>query len=154
MIRVLVVDDSAFVRRALSRILNSDPEIMVLDTARDGRGLGGVIAHPYLYEFDLASETCKETKFSDSAAEFPRIDDRLVGRKNRWGYAATAEPAEGAAGVFRRITKYDREGSRSVHRPQVAGISCGVLLCSIVKSGRVFNRSLACRRVKIQPKRK
>lgn len=36
MIRVLVVDDSAFVRRALSRILDSDPEIMVLDTARDG----------------------------------------------------------------------------------------------------------------------
>ena len=36
MIRVLVVDDSAFVRRALSRILESDPEILVLGTARDG----------------------------------------------------------------------------------------------------------------------
>ena len=92
-----------------------------LDTARDGRGLGGVIAHPYLYEFDLASGTCKETRFSDSAAEFPRIDDRLVGRKNRWGYAATAEPADGASGVFRRITKYDREGGASIHRPQIDG---------------------------------
>lgn len=92
-----------------------------LDRARQGDGLGGAVAHPYQYEFDLASGTCKETKFSDAAAEFPRIDDRLVGYKNRWGYAATAEPAEGAAGIWRRITKYDRQGGPSVHRPVVDG---------------------------------
>ncbi|MFK7894800.1 MAG: carotenoid oxygenase family protein [Myxococcota bacterium] len=92
-----------------------------LDTARTGVGLEGVKSKPYLYEFDLASGTCKETKFSDNAAEFPRIDDRLVGYKNRFGYAATAEGGEDAGSVFRRISKYDREGGASVHRPQVDG---------------------------------
>jgi len=35
-IRVLVVDDSAFMRKALARMLGSDPRIQVLDTASDG----------------------------------------------------------------------------------------------------------------------
>ena len=87
-----------------------------LDVARSGTKSGALVSHPYQYEFDLASGTCKETKFSESTAEFPRIDDRLVGHKNRWGYAATAEPAEGALGFSRRITKYDRTGGASTHR--------------------------------------
>ncbi|MBN1502882.1 chemotaxis response regulator protein-glutamate methylesterase [Candidatus Woesearchaeota archaeon] len=36
MISVLVVDDSAFMRKILSDILNSDPEISVVDAVRDG----------------------------------------------------------------------------------------------------------------------
>src|SRR5262249_4218787 len=36
-IRVLVVDDSAFVRQALSRMLGSDPEIEVVGVAIDGK---------------------------------------------------------------------------------------------------------------------
>ncbi|WP_423792964.1 protein-glutamate methylesterase/protein-glutamine glutaminase [Methanocaldococcus indicus] len=35
-IRVLVVDDSAFMRKVISDILNSDPEIEVVGTAKDG----------------------------------------------------------------------------------------------------------------------
>lgn len=35
-VRVLVVDDSAFMRKAISTMLESDPEIEVVDTARDG----------------------------------------------------------------------------------------------------------------------
>ncbi len=35
-IRVLVVDDSAFMRKAISMMLESDPEIQVIATARDG----------------------------------------------------------------------------------------------------------------------
>jgi len=35
-IRVLVVDDSAFMRKALTRMLSSDPMIRVVDTASDG----------------------------------------------------------------------------------------------------------------------
>lgn len=37
MIRVLIVDDSAFVRQALVRMLASDPEIEVVGTAADGK---------------------------------------------------------------------------------------------------------------------
>ena len=36
MIRVLVVDDSAFVRQALTRMLASDPGIEVVGSATDG----------------------------------------------------------------------------------------------------------------------
>lgn len=36
-IRVLVIDDSPFIRMALKKLLSKDPEINVLDTARDGR---------------------------------------------------------------------------------------------------------------------
>lgn len=36
MIRVLVVDDSAFMRTALSKMLEADPEVQVVGTARDG----------------------------------------------------------------------------------------------------------------------
>jgi len=35
-IRVLIADDSALMRKALREILSSDPEIEVVDTARDG----------------------------------------------------------------------------------------------------------------------
>src|SRR5690625_1074267 len=35
-IRVLVVDDSAFMRKMLSVMLSSDPRIEVIDTARNG----------------------------------------------------------------------------------------------------------------------
>lgn len=36
MIKVLIVDDSAFMRKALSSMLQEDPEIKVIGTARDG----------------------------------------------------------------------------------------------------------------------
>jgi two-component system chemotaxis response regulator CheB len=35
--RVLVVDDSAFMRKAISEVLSSDPALEVVDTARDGQ---------------------------------------------------------------------------------------------------------------------
>jgi len=37
MVSVLIVDDSAFMRKALSLMLESDPQIRVVGTARDGR---------------------------------------------------------------------------------------------------------------------
>src|SRR5690349_18508889 len=36
-VRVMVVDDSAFVRKALIRVLNQDPEVVVVAQAADGR---------------------------------------------------------------------------------------------------------------------
>ncbi len=46
MIRVLVVDDSAFMRKALSLMLERDPQIKVVGTARDGEeGFQKVLSH-------------------------------------------------------------------------------------------------------------
>ncbi|MBF0505282.1 MAG: chemotaxis response regulator protein-glutamate methylesterase [Nitrospirae bacterium] len=36
MVKILIVDDSAFMRNALSAMLSSDPEIKIIGTARDG----------------------------------------------------------------------------------------------------------------------
>ncbi|MBU1674131.1 response regulator, partial [Patescibacteria group bacterium] len=36
MTKVLVIDDSLFMRMLVSDMLNSDPEIKVIDTAKDG----------------------------------------------------------------------------------------------------------------------
>ncbi len=100
-----------------------DPQALLdwLNVVRAGEGGVGLNAYPYGYEFDLQSGTCKETKYGDSTAEFPRIDDRLVGHENRFGYASTAEPAEGMLGFSRRITRYDRTGAASIHRDAVDG---------------------------------
>lgn len=49
MIHVLVVDDSTFMRRSIVDILDKDPEIKVVDTARDGEdALRKIEAHPEL----------------------------------------------------------------------------------------------------------
>ncbi len=100
-----------------------DPQGMVesLASFRNAGPVGGLTAHPYLYEFDLALGSCKETRLDSISAEFPRIDDRLVGYKNRWGYAATADPGSDARAIFRSIMKYDREGGSSVRRAAVDG---------------------------------
>ena len=37
MIKVLVIDDSAFMRRLFSKTINDDPELTVIDTARNGK---------------------------------------------------------------------------------------------------------------------
>ena len=101
-----------------------NPKALLDDIAavRAGKAEGsGFTANPYLYEFDLEAGTCKETKLSEMSAEFPRLDDRLVGHENRFGYAATAEPADGVEAYFRRITKYDRVNGTAVHTQAVPG---------------------------------
>ena len=53
--RVLIVDDSAFMRKMLSQMLSSDPSITVVDTARNGQeGLEKVKQHqPDLVTLDI-----------------------------------------------------------------------------------------------------
>jgi carotenoid cleavage dioxygenase-like enzyme len=85
-----------------------------LEGWRTGDVHGEVFAVPFLYEFDLASGECREKQLDDRGAEFPRLDDRLVGYKNRWGYAARARGGgNGLADVWGEIVRYDRQGGRS-----------------------------------------
>lgn len=60
MIHVMVVDDSTFMRRSLVDILEKDPEIKVVDTARDGEeALRKAEAHPELDVLTLDVEMPK-----------------------------------------------------------------------------------------------
>ena len=44
---------------------------------------------------DLADDTVRESRFDDRGQEFPRVDDRLVGKRHQYGYAPVGEVAFG-----------------------------------------------------------
>jgi carotenoid cleavage dioxygenase len=91
-----------------------DPQALfdTLKSYRSGRIRPGSGANPFLYEIDPQAGTCKETKLADYIAEFPRLDDRLVGYENRYGYAAVNRDG-GQLLVGSEILKYDRRGGAS-----------------------------------------
>ena len=78
---------------------------------RNGRVAPGFLAKPFLYELDLATGVCSERQLDDRGSEFPRLDDRLVGYKNRYGYAALNRgKGEDLADTWSTIVRYDRQG--------------------------------------------
>jgi carotenoid cleavage dioxygenase-like enzyme len=80
---------------------------------RAGRCPDNAGAVPFLYEIDLAAGTCRERQLDDRGAEFPRLDDRLVGHPNRFGYAVMADGRNFFMPGETMIVKYDRRGGRS-----------------------------------------
>ncbi len=94
-----------------------DPQ-KLLDTLVDYRSAKPVYnigGHPFLYELDLKSGTCKATQVCDRTAEFPRLDERQVGYKNRYSYALVQDDIAGGSRE-NAIVKYDREsGVRVTH---------------------------------------
>jgi carotenoid cleavage dioxygenase len=54
---------------------------------------------------DLAAGRVREERLDDTAQEFPRVDERLVGRRHRYGYAVGYAP--GSASVPNAILKHD-----------------------------------------------
>lgn len=94
-----------------------DPNALLqsLSGWRSGKVPTGFAANPFLYEFDLATGACRETKLDDRGAEFPRLDDRLVGYKNRFGYAALDRGSGGAMeDSWSTLLRYDRQGGANV----------------------------------------
>jgi carotenoid cleavage dioxygenase len=81
-----------------------------LRTWRSGHMADGWYANPYLYELDPATGKCSETRLDDRAAEFPRLDDRLVGQKNRYGYALLGRSVAGPESGWLDVVRYDRQG--------------------------------------------
>lgn len=83
---------------------------------RSGRAWEGEwAARPFLYEIDVVAGSVRERQLDDRGAEFPRIDDRLVGYPNRFGYAVRLSRDErGADQPWTTVIKYDRSGGRSV----------------------------------------
>jgi carotenoid cleavage dioxygenase len=86
-----------------------------LRTLRRGDFGREATAYPYLYEFDLHTGSCHEHQLDDRGAEFPRLDDRRVGRRNRYGYAVTSRerPKTPHEAFFSVLVQYDRQGGAS-----------------------------------------
>jgi carotenoid cleavage dioxygenase len=70
---------------------------------------------------DLADGKVRESRIDDRPQEFPRVDERLVGRPHRYGYA----PCVGADDGSDALLKHDFVGDDSMSRHFGAGKSLG-----------------------------
>jgi carotenoid cleavage dioxygenase len=109
-----------------------DGDAIVLDVARYGR-LDFMFpkaarsasyrdenqARLHRWRIDLRGGGVQSTPLDDVGAEFPRVDERLVGRRHRYGYVAARSDDHAEAGlpVFSDVRRYDLErGTTVVHR--------------------------------------
>jgi len=104
----------------------------------DGRAVLDVVRHPKMFDTDTlgpnegsptlerwtvdpAAGKVLEERLDDRGEEFPRVDERVVGRPHRYGYAANV----GDAFAHGPLLKFDlKEGTTSVHdfgKGQVTG---------------------------------
>jgi len=81
---------------AVFHVMNSyeDGERIIIQTSRSEgmmeHGLGDISEQGSLHQWtiDLAAGTISETPLDDRPGDFPRIDDRLLGSRARYGYLA------------------------------------------------------------------
>lgn len=69
------------------------------------------------WRFNLATGEMKEEQVDDTISEFPRVNEDLLGRPTRYGYAGCISPESwGSAPSFDGLAKYDlARGSRQIH---------------------------------------
>ena len=84
-------------------------------------------ARMHRWRIDLRAGGVKSTPLDDIVTEFPRVDERLVGRRHRFGYTAAREPEldDGAQPVWTAIKKYDLERGTAETRRFGAGNGVG-----------------------------
>jgi carotenoid cleavage dioxygenase len=69
------------------------------------------------WTLDVATGTVKEEALDDRAVEFPRVDERRVGRPARFGYAVQTAPGPAGFAVETALVKYDlATGTIEEHR--------------------------------------
>jgi carotenoid cleavage oxygenase len=94
-----------------------DGDRIVLDVVRHASvfnsGLRIVPENPTLdrWTVDLTAGKVTEDRLDDTAQEFPRVDERLVGRPHRYGYAVGY--SDGATGTPDAILKHDVTSRRT-----------------------------------------
>jgi carotenoid cleavage dioxygenase len=97
-----------------------DGDRIVLDVARyeklafGPRDAGGTPAMLHRFTIDPRSRAVRSEPLDDRPAEFPRVRDRVVGLKHRYGY--TAGGTQGPEDLGTSLYKYDlATGRRAVH---------------------------------------
>ena len=88
--------------------MNSTTVLMTEDTQPDP---DGNIPRLHQWRFNLKTGTVREQMLDDVAAEFPRINEQLLGQKNRYGYIAKS--AKSSVPLFDGIIKYDLDTGKS-----------------------------------------
>ena len=97
------------------------------DASRGDNAEYADFAKLHRWRIDLASGGVRSEPLDDRAGEFPRVDERRLGRKHRYGYLAAAGPEkENERGpVFTAVHKHDLERGTSEVRAFGAGNGVG-----------------------------
>jgi carotenoid cleavage dioxygenase len=77
------------------------------------------------WTIDLAGGAVREERLDDRAQELPRVDQRVVGRRHRYGYAPMYSVAAPGDVSFGGLVKHDLERSTTTERSFGAGESAG-----------------------------
>ncbi|MGH7858950.1 MAG: carotenoid oxygenase family protein, partial [Candidatus Binatia bacterium] len=87
--------------------------------ARDPGWRDRSVARLHRWRIDLAGGVVRSRPLDDRSCEFPRVDERLVGRKHRYGYVAAAGPEQrdGSLPLWTAIEKHDVDGGKKEVRP-------------------------------------
>jgi carotenoid cleavage dioxygenase len=94
-------------------------DFMTPQAARDPGYRGENEAHLHRWRIDLGAGRVRSEPLDDVGAEFPRVDERRVGRKHRFGYVAgrASAQANGSLPHFSDVRRYDLErGTTTVRR--------------------------------------
>ena len=83
----------------------------------DSSGAPPAFPHLHRWRLDLATGAVTEEALDDRSGDFPRLNDDLAGRRNRYGYVAHAGALTETGARFDGVVKHDLEaGTSTVHR--------------------------------------
>lgn len=140
-INVLVVDDSAFMRRAISKMLESEPDVLVCGTARNGEEaiLKAEQLHPDVITMDV---------------EMPGMGGleavrEIMSRSHIPIIMVSALTQEGAETTFRAL---DLGAVDFIAKPDAAYVNIKDVARDLLAKVRVFARRGAPRRFSVRPK--
>ncbi len=88
--------------------MNSTTVLMPEDTASAPEGN---IPQLYQWRFNLNTGTVEEEMLDDVPSEFPRVNEKFLGRPTRYGY--TSRMARDSMPLFDGVIKYDLNTSKS-----------------------------------------
>lgn len=99
-------------------------EVIVLEVVRHPRMFDQVRNGPdegpsslWRWTVDLVTGSVREEQLDDTPMEFPRVDERLVGREHRFGWAVgLSDDADGVSFADSRLLKIDRHNGTVVAR--------------------------------------
>ena len=80
-----------------------------------GNSFGPSSPMPWRWTLDLASGAMSDRQIDDVSSEFPRFDERLAGRRHRYGYFAAQHGADNGFG-FNSLVKRDYQNGRNEHQ--------------------------------------
>jgi len=89
-------------------------DFMTPKAAREPGWTGDSSAKMHRWTIDLTGGGVRSVPLDDVSCEFPRADERRLGRKHRYGYAAVEPEPVGTTPVWSAIRRYDLERGGSV----------------------------------------